>query len=170
MTALPVNMRWTGESMQPLAGRATHEANNTFVVGQVYRLIEENERSMASHAHQFAEIAEVWKNLPDEMAERWPTAEHLRKFALIKTGFADHRQFVASSKAEAIRIATFLRPTNEYAIISVEGCVVSEWTAQSQSRKAMGADRFQESKQKILDYCANLIGVTADDVTKNHAA
>ena len=163
-------MRWTGEAMQPLAGRATHEANNTFVVGQVYRLIEENERSMASHAHQFAEIAEVWKNLSDEMLEHWPTAEHLRKFALIKCGFADHRQFVASSKAEAVKMAAFLRPINEYALISVDGCVVSEWTAQSQSRKAMGADRFQESKQKILDYCANLIGVTADDVTKNHAA
>ena len=168
MTSLPIPYKWTGEAMQPLAGRATREANSAFVVGQVYRLVED--RSIASHNHQFAEIAEAWNNLPENMMEQFPTAEHLRKYALIKCGFANHRQFIASSKAEALRIAAFLRPMNEYAIVSVTGCIVNEFTAQSQSRRAMGPKDFQASKQAVLEFCANLIGVKMSELENNAEA
>lgn len=163
---IPISYRWAGEHMSPLSGRATLDANKTFVVGQVYLLVEDHDRSIATHNHQFAEIAEVWKNLSDDMIDRWPTPKHLRKFALIQCGFTEHRQFVASSKAEALRIAKFIRPKDEYAIINVRGCVVNEWTAMSQSRKAMGAREFQRSKQAVLEFVAGLIKVSPDTLVK----
>ena len=161
----PVPFRWDGEAMVPLAGFG-RRCDQLFVVGEVYRLIEEHERSSASHRHYFAAINEAWQNLPDKLAERFPTAEHLRKFALIKTGYHDSRQFVASSKAEALRLAAFLRPVDEYSLVTVAGAVVTVWTAQSQSTKAMGKKTFQESKDHVLDFVAVLIGTDAESLRR----
>ena len=72
---------------------------------------------------------------------------------------AANSEFVASSKAEATRLAAFLRPIDDYAVVSVDHCVVTVWTAQSQSMKAMGKEAFQESKTKVLDYVGSLLGI-----------
>lgn len=166
MSTAPLHCRWTGDSFTPI-GRSAKDADAVFVIGERYTLVEVQDRSMASHRHFFASLYEAWKNLSDEQMERWPTSEHLRAYALIKTGYAAQRQFVAASKAEALRFAAFLRPINEYALITVSDCVVSEWTAESQSCRAMGKQRFNESKQATLDYVAGLIGVSADDLANN---
>jgi protein gp37 len=67
-----------------------------FVVGDVYQMVVQEQRSMRSHAHYFASVNEAWLNLSESDAERFPSVEHLRKFALIRTGFANSRQLVAS--------------------------------------------------------------------------
>lgn len=166
MTAPPMAFKWDGESMFPV-GRFARECDRHFVVGETYRLVEHQDRSRASHDHFFAAIHDAWENLPEHIAARIPTPDHLRKFALIRTGYADQRQLVASSKAEARRLAAFVRPMDEYAIVSVEGCVVTVFTAQSQSMKAMGKSRFQASKQAVLDWVANLIGTTPAALSEN---
>lgn len=158
----PLPFRWTGEAFEPLP-RARRACDEAFVIGEVYTLAEEKARSAATHRHYFAMINEAWQTLPEHMASQFPTAEHLRKFALIKTGFADSRQIVAASKAEALRLAAFIRPLDEYGVVTVEGAVVTHWTAQSQSTRAMGAKRFQESKTAVLDYIASLSGAQAGD-------
>ena len=162
MTA-PLPFRWTGEAFEPLP-RARRACAEAFVIGEVYTLAEEKARSSNSHRHYFAMVNEAWATLPEHMAAQFPTAEHLRKFALIKAGFADSRQIVAASKAEALRIAAFIRPLDEYGVVSVEGAVVTHWTAQSQSTRAMGGKRFQESKSAVLDYIASLSGAQAGDL------
>ena len=43
-------------------------------------------------------------------------------------------------------------------------------TAQSQSFRAMGKQRFQESKQAVLDILAELIGVEAKQLEDANAA
>lgn len=152
----PLVFQWDGEHMVPLNPRA---ADRQYVVGEQYRLAVHEERSAASHSHYFAALNEAWQNLPEDQAERFPTVEHLRKWALIKAGYHDERSIVAASKAEATRIAAFIRPMDDYAIVVSSGAVVIVYTAKSQSMKAMGREAFQDSKQKVLDIVASMIDV-----------
>lgn len=134
------------------------EADKQFVVGENYRLAEHHDRSDATHAHYFAVINETWHSLPDALMDEYPTAEHLRKKMLVKCGYADERSIVCASKHEARRVAAFIRPMDQYAVVSVREAVVRVYTAQSQSYKAMGKRVFGESKEKVLDALADLLG------------
>lgn len=162
----PVICIWDGESFVPQT-RFARVCDRAFVVGQEYPLIVHEARSMASHGHFFACLAECWRNLPEDVAERFPTVEHLRKFALIKSGYADERSIVCASKAEAQRVAAFVRPMDEFAIVVVSESVVRVFTAQSQSTRAMGRKAFQESKDAVLAYASSLIGVAPKTVAAN---
>lgn len=165
MTA-PIPFRWEGDAFRPLPtwGKRCDEM---FVIGQVYQLVEHEDRSIRSHNHYFAAVAEAWANLPENLTEKFPTAEHLRKFALIKAGYADSRTMVASSKAEALRLAAFVRPMDDYAVVTVSEAVVTVWAARSQSMKAMGKKDFQASKDAVLGIVAEMIGTTPTALTSN---
>ncbi len=152
--ALP--FRWDGSIMQPLPGFAKR-CDAAFVIGEVYNLEAIEQRSAKSHAHYFASINEAWQTLPEQHAERFPTAEHLRKWCLIRAGYAEQRQMVASSKAEALRLAAFIKPMDGYAEVSVRESVVIVFTAESQSMKAMGKERFQASKTAVLELLAVIL-------------
>lgn len=163
----PIVFHWDGEAMVP-EKRFARACDAQFVIGESYPLIVNESRSAASHNHYFAAIHEGWQNLPEEIAERFATPEHLRKFALIKAGYRDERTFVASSKAEAQRLAAFVRPMDEFSVVLVDEASVTVFTAKSQSLKAMGRKAFQESKDAVLDVIAGLIGVAPKDLS-NHA-
>jgi len=141
--------RWSGEAFEPLPG-FRKRADGAFVVGQVYHMEPIEERTARSHRFYFACINEAWQSLPEDFSERFPTPDHLRKFALIKAGFADSRQLVAASRDEALRLAAFIRPMDEYAVVSVSESVVTVWTAQSQSTRAMDKATFKASKDGVL--------------------
>lgn len=145
-------------------------ADRDFTIGEAYHLEVVEERSAKSHRHYFASLNEAWQNLPDTALERLPTSEHLRKFALIKTGYHDSKSIVASSKAEAQRLAAFVRPAEEFVIITVEGATVTVFTAKSQSQKAMGKEMFQASKDAVLSYVSDLIGVDRQELEHSRAA
>jgi len=157
----PLAYRWTGDSFAPLPGFAA-ACDEAFAIGKVYRLEEAQDRSQASHNHFFAIISEAWSNLPDHLAERFATAEHLRKWSLVKAGYHDSRTLVASSKAEAQRLAAFVRPLDEFAIVTVTEATVTVYTAQSQSVRAMGREAFQKSKDGVLHVLAEMLGTTPD--------
>jgi hypothetical protein len=140
---------WNGDSFEPLPG-FRKRADAAFVVGQAYHMETVEERTARTHRHYFACVNAAWQSLPDHLAGQHPTPDHLRKFALIKAGFADSRQIVAASRAEALRLAAFIRPMDEYAVVSVSEAVVTVWTAQSQSMRAMGKERFKASKDGVL--------------------
>lgn len=160
---------WSGEAMVPLP-RFHNRANAEFVVHERYKMEVSEDRSQASHNHYFVTLHEAWLNLPEAVAERFPTDEHLRKHALIKAGYHDSRSFVASSKAEAVRLAAFLKPMDEYAIILVHEATVTVYTAKSQRKAAMGAKDFQASKQAVLDVIAAMILVTPAELQNAGAA
>lgn len=162
---LPLPCRWDGDGFVPLQ-RFAKEADRAYVVGEVYRMAPVEDRSGKSHGHYFAALSDAWANLPEGQAERFPSAEHLRKWALIKAGWRDERSIVAASKAEAQRLAAFVRPMDEFAVVLVSGPVVTVYTAQSQSMRAMGKQAFEASKQAVLDIVAGMIGVTADALYK----
>jgi hypothetical protein len=165
----PLVYCWTGEAMQPLA-RFARDADKRFVIGQRYTLDEIQERSSRSHAHYFASVGNAWSNLPDHIAAQFPTAEHLRKHALIRTGFRDERSIACSSKAEALRLAAFIKPMDEYAIVTVSGPLVSVYTAKSQSCRAMGKQDFQRSKDAVLAFLDELLGIGRGETEKQGEA
>lgn len=166
MTAAAIPFRWEGDSFVPLP-RFAGQCDAAFVVGQVYRLGVVEDRSQKSHRHQFAFVREAWKNLPDELAAEFPSSEHLRKWALIKGGWADVRKFVAANNQEATRLAAYARDLDEYAVIEVTGNIVSIWTAHSQKRSEMGHTEFQRCKDAVLRIVAELIGTAAETLTAN---
>lgn len=166
MSLPPLLATWDGESFVPLQ-RFAKLCDRELVVGEQHRIVIEEERSQASHNHFFAAISEAWKNLPDDLAERFATPDHLRKFALIKSGYADERSVVCASKAEAQRVAAFIKPIDDYAVVVVNEATVRFFTAKSQSMKAMGKKDFTESKQAVLDTVASMIGVSADTLAAN---
>ncbi|MEN9060036.1 hypothetical protein [Ponticoccus litoralis] len=135
----------------------------------------ERARSPQSHKHQFAWINDAWASLPDScLGMPWAeTPETLRKHALIATGF--HRTYTldCGANATARRIkAELVRAearAEGYAIGQVRGPVLTIWTPESQSTRAMGRERFQESKTAILDWIADKLGVTADDLRRSAA-
>ena len=157
MTA-PLFFFWEGDAFRPIP-RHAKECDKRFVIGQSYCLDEIHDRLPRSHRHFFAAVHEGWMNLPETISGDFPTAEHLRKHALIRSGFHDKRSLVASSKAEALRLAAFVEPMDEYAIVTILGSMVEVYTAKSQSNRAMERGEFQKSKIAVLEWIGALIGV-----------
>jgi hypothetical protein len=158
---------WEGDVMRPLRPK---RADAFYTIGERYILAPVAERSQVSHSHEFAWLREAWMSLPDHLAERFPSSEALRKFALIKAGYCDSNTIVCASKAEAHRVAAFIRPMDEFAIVTVEGATVTRYTAKSQSRRAMGAKDFQESKTALMEIVAQMLGVTPAELPRQEAA
>jgi hypothetical protein len=163
----PQLFTWDGEAMRPERPKL---ADKEFCVGEKYRLGVIEERSWSSHNHFFAALQEAWENLSDEQVERWPTAEHLRKYALIKTGFCEERSVVCSTKAEAERIAAFVKAMNGYCVVLLKEKTVTVYEAKSQSYRAMTRAEFQKSKDEVLNYIASLIDVTPRALEQNAGA
>lgn len=164
----PIPFIWSDDdgAFRPLNARFMRAAKEAYGDGEVVTLAPVEDRSAASHRHYFSAINEAWMNMPEHLADDFPTAEHLRKKALIRAGYRDERSFVCGSRAEAIRLAAFLRPVDDFAIVSVDGTSVVQLTAKSQSMRAMGKATFQESKDAVLAILSDLIGVTPDALTK----
>ena len=160
--AAPIRLRYEGNGdFRVLSNYWAMRADRDFVVGEVYPMVPHQERSQATHNHEFAVIADLWASLPERYKhEPWAqTPDHLRKYALIMCRFCDTQTYACGSRAEAERWAKNLRPIDEYSVVSIEGTTVFRFTAQSQSRRAMGAKRFQESKQAIIEYIEGLLGI-----------
>ncbi len=161
----PLFFAWDGEAFRPIP-RHQKEADKRYVIGETYALEHLEERSGKAHRHFFASVRQAWLSLPEHLSGAFPTPESLRKHALIRVGFFDKRSIVAANKTEAQRIAAFIRPMDEYAIVTVSGSVVECYTAKSQSHKAMPKGEFQDSKAKVLDWIANLIGTDVKTLEK----
>lgn len=155
----PINVTWNGESFDPANRFWANKCDERFVVGQGYTLDEVHARSSATHAHYFALLNDIWHSLPDHLSEQFPTSEHLRKYALIKTGFHTMQQHVCKSEAEARRLAAIIKPYDSYQVVIVKDSVVTVYHAISQDHRSMDRRMFQESKEKVLDWCASLIDV-----------
>jgi hydrogenase maturation factor len=167
-TKSPVTFTWNGASMAMVPQQRQHWlCNKQFADGQVYDLIEHEERSTSSHNHFFAAVHEAWKNLPEVHAKRFKTSEHLRKWALIHTGYANETMMTLETPAEAMRVAAIFAndPGFEFAVLAVSESVVRIYTAKTQKatgKDSMGKEDFQKSKQEVLETVAEMIGVTVE--------
>jgi hypothetical protein len=145
-------------------------ADKHFCIGEEYTLVEEEQRSMASHGHYFASISECWRSLPEAGAERFPTSESLRKYALIKAGYRDERSIACASKDEARRLAAFIKPMDDFAVVIVSDATVTVYTAKSQAMRAMGKKVFAESKDAVLRVLSEMLGVDVGQIPQREAA
>lgn len=166
-TPPPMAFRWTGAEMVPLHPRL---AERRFERGEIYTLVQHEERSTATHNHEFAFIAEAWNTLPDDLAELYPSPEHLRKRALIQAGYFDEMGVDAGTNAAALRVASAFRAMDDFAFVVVRGPLVVRRTAKSQSRRAMSKAEFQASKTAVLDIIADMLGVAPGELETARAA
>lgn len=159
----PELFTWDGDAMVP---RHPRRADQLFVVGEVYPLIVHEDRSSATHNHEFAWLREAWLNLPEVMADLYPTPEHLRKRALIEAGYYDETIVDAGNNAAALRVAAVFRAREEFSLVIVRGPAVVIRTAKSQSRRAMNKKEFQESKTAIMEVISTIVGVSPVALTR----
>jgi hypothetical protein len=157
---------WNGEAMVPARAKA---ADARFVIGQRYWLDEASDRSWISHRHEFAWIKQAWDNLPEGLADLYPSPEHLRKRALIQAGFYTEAIIDAGSKAAALRMAAFAKGEDEFAVVFVRGPLIIVRKAKSQ--RMHGHDRmdkaeFERSKAAIMEVIAEMIGVEPDQLAR----
>jgi hypothetical protein len=153
---------WNGDAMIPLRPQAAAKA---YEVGRRYWLEEVSERSWISHQHEFAWIKQAWENLPEALADTFPTPEHLRKAALIATGWRREMIIDAGNRAAALRVAAYAKGEDDFAHVATRGSTVIVHKARSQRMHGldrMDRDEFGKSKSDILGWIANLIGVEPD--------
>lgn len=145
-------------------------ARSRFVAGEEYLLADVESRSDGSHRHEFAWLREAWKTLPESLAEQYPTAEHLRKRALVDAGYYNETVLDVGSNAAALRTASYIKGLDEFAVVVVRGPLIVRREPKSQSKRAMGAKDFQASKTAIMQVIADLLGVTVEQLSKAEAA
>jgi len=166
MPSGPIMAKWDGTAFVPFR-RHDNECAARFVIGENYLLDPEEPSSSLSRAHQFAWLREAWKQMPESLTDMYPTPEHLRKRALIEAGFFRETVIDVGNKAGALRVATAWRAKDEFAYVAPRGGFVIIREAESQSGTNMGRKKFQESKQKMMDIVAQMLGVSADDLRDN---
>lgn len=123
-------------------------------------------RSERSHNHQFAEINDMFQNLPESHKHEpyAANADCFRKHGLIMEGYCDVYGIVCATHKDACdaapHIAKSERKLHGYALATVKGNVIAIKTPHSQSMRAMGKDKFQESKDAVLGWARHLVGLT----------
>lgn len=162
----PLAFTYDGEALIP---RVPRLADKHLVVGETYMMVPWEDRSDATHKHEFAWLREAWMNLPEDVAVNYPSPEHLRKRSLIDAGYYVEKIVDAGSKAAALRVAAMIRSLDDFALVFVRDQFVIHRTAKSQSRRAMKKKEFQESKTAIMEIISNMIGVTPDTLQANAA-
>lgn len=157
----PQGFTWDGDAMIP---RAPRLADKAYTVGETYLLVPHEERTSATHNHEFAWLKDAWLNLPENLADQFPTQEHLRKKALIDAGFYNETIVDAGSNAAALRVASAFRQIDDFSLVIVRGVFVIRRTAKSQSRRSMNKQEFQASKTAILEIVSGMIGVKPSEL------
>lgn len=163
----PQGFRWDGDAMVPLSPR---NADKAYCVGETYVMAPFEQRSDATHRHEFAWLREAWKNLPEKFADLYPSSEHLRKRALIDAGYYHENAIDAGSNAAALRVAAYLKAADDFKLVIVRGPVVLIREAKSQSRRAMNKKEFQDSKTAIMELISAMVGVTPEQLQQAQAA
>lgn len=163
----PVAYRWLNGHMVPLNSFFATRAAKQYQPGATYVLVPNEARSPESHSHFFAALHDGWLNLAEEYAEEFPTSAHLRAWCLVKAGYADRNEIVCATPEDAIRTAAIASTRDKIRIIEVAGRTVTVWIPHSMSKAAMGKERFQDSKTKVLDLVAAMARTTRQDLEKH---
>lgn len=165
----PIKVMWNGTAFVP-SNRQLEYCRKEFGEGEIVTFERNEERSVASHSHQFAWLHEAFLNLPEHIARKHPSEDHLRKWALIETGFCHEDISVWETATDAMTAASIMKKLDTYCVVVVRGNIVRRYSAMSQSARAMGKKKFEDSKSAILELISNLIGVAPDQLKRERAA
>jgi hypothetical protein len=137
------------------------------------------DRDMRSHNAFFAEVNELYENVPEHIAFmrnpdgtfmlddheqkilRWPTAIHFRRWLLIEVGWCDEKEFECANREHAKNLGKFLRVEDDYSRIRIQGSQVVVKKARSQRVDSMRAAEFEDSKKAVLELARAMVDVTA---------
>lgn len=170
MSLPPIQMTYSGNGVFLASNRLIPTCNQHLGAGEVVMMEVLEERSEVSHRQEFAWLREAWKTLPDNLADLYRSADHLRKAALIATGWCHVRDYPVASRKEAVRLAAALTAElDEYAAVLVEADVVRVCRAKSQARNKMKKADFQASKTAILEWVAALLEVEPEVLSSQGA-
>jgi hypothetical protein len=158
----PVRLRYEGEGQfVPASPHWGRIADKDYTIGEVYNLEPREDRSMGRHRAFFAQVNEAFANLPESVSnEQWALSpDHLRKYALIRTGFCNSQIHPCGTRAEALRLQAILKPIDEFSIVEIRGTTVTRYVALSQDIRSMDKAQFNASAEAVLDWIAKTIGV-----------
>lgn len=170
MNVPPIDVTYLGAGTFQALPRYQNVCAAHYGEGEIVTIAPVEHESTRTRNHYFVSLQEAFANLPDHLAAQYLSFDHFRKRGLIATGYRDERSTVCASKAEAQRIAAFIRPMDDYAVVTVSESVVTVYTAKSQKLGAMGKETFQRSKEDVLAWAAGLIGVEPSQLAKARAA
>jgi hypothetical protein len=123
-----------------------------------------------SRRYFFAALRDAWANLPDQMRDRFPNAEVLRKNALIAIGYCDVMTVVAGSKAAAPQIANAFKARDQYCIAIPRGDVVTIYTARSMARRVLLKKDFLQVADKVFHWVHEQTGIDPSQSHEGRAA
>lgn len=169
-TAPPIPMAFDGVDCFRVSPNFARQAREHYGAGEVVAMAPREDRSAVAHRHFMASVNQAWKTLPDTLARNFPSAGHLRKFALIQTGHYDATVYPCEFKTEARRLQAALAANDDFAVIVVDGKTVTKLTAKSQSYFAMNRQEFQQAKADVLAYLDDMLGVPAGTVARQREA
>lgn len=120
----------------------------------------DEQRSDAEHRLYFSCVKLAFDMLPESEHGRWATTEDLRAWALVRTGWHTQEIYLAASRAEAERIATWQRNPRCFPIIDKQDPKrVTLYRPRSQRHGEMGKTDFRKSSEAVLLELSKLIGV-----------
>lgn len=137
-----------------------------FAVHAEYALVEHHGRNMRQHRAYFAAIGNVFDNLAEQYEGIFPSAEHLREWALCQTEFCTVTHEAYETRKDAMQAAKAVRKVAPYAVISVAGSTLVTKHAMSQSVRAMGAETFKASMNAVLDVVTGMARMTPAQARK----
>lgn len=161
----PIQCIWNGRSFAPVSDYWIRRAAKDYAEGEIIRMVELPERSSASHNHFFASVENAFQSLPPLMAERFPSSEHLRKYALVKSGHCYSESITCPSHADAMRVAAFTRGGDEFSLVTVSKNVVTRFAPKSQSYRSMDKAEFAKSKEDVLRVIAEMLDVSKSELS-----
>ncbi len=156
---------WDGEAFRP-EDRFQWQCQQDYVVGEKYQFEALPMRSIASHNHFMAAVDDVWKNLREDESKRFPSPTHLRRWALVETGYCTEKITVYDTAKDARQAAAGIRARDPYVVMQVKGNILYEWEPLSQKILQMDPVTFQKSKTDVLDLLASMIGVRQKQLGK----
>lgn len=125
---------------------------------------EDKERSSKQHRWLFACIRKAFETLPEKQIPRFPTAEHLRKGALIKAGWCDiHQQAFSSAKVADLAAKSFKLGVNlttggkNYTLAIANDNVVTYAVPRSISFKACRGPDWEAVCIGVINYLSELV-------------
>lgn len=151
------------------------QVSKKFKDGELYFFKADTRRYWPRHQWFMATIRSCWESLPEDLQERFPNPEFLRKHLLIKSGYSKITKIKYSSKHEAFATASLVsKLMDDYSEISVEGTTLKIETARSQAIKItdddelMSNEEFTKSCECVLNSLAIILGVAKEDIIEIH--
>ena len=156
MNIRPVQFLWTDDGVMKPLDRFKRRCDQQYVVGEIYALAPTEEVSQHDRGGLFAAVRKAWENLDHEFDGKFPSIEHLRKWALIEVGYQTQAEYALANEEDAMQLAIAVRKADDYARIARSGSLVVVRTAKSIAAHAIKSAEFKVLKRKVLDLVGSL--------------